>query len=77
MERELVDAALRDLESSGLVFRRGEPPDSEYQFKHALVQDAAYGGLLRQRKKELNLRVVEALQQLYPERAEAEPELLA
>ena len=32
--------------SSELVFRRGTPPDATYTFKHALVQDAAYGTLL-------------------------------
>ena len=30
-----------------LIFRRGTPPDAEYTFKHALVQDAAYSTLLR------------------------------
>ena len=75
--RDALDVALKELESAGLVLRRGQPPDAEYLFKHALVQDAAYAGLLRPRRKELNWRVVEALQQLYPERADAEPELLA
>ena len=77
LELGTLETALIELEASGLVWRRGQPPDAEYQFKHALVQDAAYAGLLRQLRKDLNLRVAEALHRLYPERAEAEPELLA
>jgi hypothetical protein len=41
-----TSAALDHLVSAGLVFQRGTPPDADYQFKHALVQDAAYGTLL-------------------------------
>jgi hypothetical protein len=37
-----LDDALEQLVSSELIFRRGTPPDAEYTFKHALVQDAAY-----------------------------------
>ena len=37
-----LDAALERLTSSGLISRRGTPPDAAYSFKHALVQDAAY-----------------------------------
>ena len=36
---------LEQLESA----RRGAPPDAEYTFKHALVQDAAYGTMLREK----------------------------
>jgi hypothetical protein len=32
---------------AGLLFRQGVPPHATYLFKHALVQDAAYGLLLR------------------------------
>src|SRR3954469_22170441 len=35
--------------AAGLVFARGMPPEASYLFKHALVQDAAYGSLLRSR----------------------------
>ena len=72
-----LGAALRDLERSGLMSRRGEPPHAEYLFKHALVQDTAYTSLLRNRRRALHARVVAALERLYPGRADAEPELLA
>ena len=41
--------ALTRLVAAELIFRRGTPPDAVYSFKHALVQDAAYGTLLRAR----------------------------
>ena len=50
-ERQLDDA-LQQLVRAELVFQRGAPPDAEYTFKHALVQDAAYGTLLRARRQE-------------------------
>src|SRR5262249_43460303 len=40
--------ALDRLIAAGLLFRRGVPPHVTYLFKHALVQDAAYGTLLRE-----------------------------
>src|SRR6516225_6289385 len=45
-ETALKDA-LAQLEEAELVFRRGEPPEAVYSFKHALVRDAAYESLLR------------------------------
>ena len=44
-----LHAAIAQLAAPDLIFVRGEPPDSTYVFKHALVQDAAYGTLVRQR----------------------------
>jgi predicted ATPase len=41
--QQQVDDALAQLVRAELIFRRGTPPDAEYTFKHALVQDAAYG----------------------------------
>src|ERR1700736_3203612 len=42
-----LQAALARLVTSELVFQRGTPPEAVYAFKHALVQDAAHGSLLR------------------------------
>jgi len=69
--------ALAKLEGAELVQRRGTPPEATYTFKHALVQDAAYGTLLRERRRELHLRAAEAIGRLRPEAAEREPQLLA
>ncbi len=41
-----LGSALDRLIAAGLLFRQGVPPHATYLFKHALVQDAAYGTLL-------------------------------
>jgi predicted ATPase len=69
--------ALDRLVEAGLVFRTGEPPRSTYLFKHAMVQEAAYGTLLRARRRELHAGIARALGELSPETAEARPEVLA
>jgi class 3 adenylate cyclase/tetratricopeptide (TPR) repeat protein len=75
-ERQLDDA-LEQLVAAELVFRRGRPPDAEYTFKHALVQDAAYSTLLRSRGRELHGRIAATLEGRFPEIVETQPELLA
>src|SRR5437763_13479558 len=70
-------AALERLAAAELVFARGEPPEAIYTFKHALVRDAAHESLLRTRRRELHARIARALEERFPETADAEPELLA
>jgi predicted ATPase len=72
-----LHAALAQLAAPELIFVRGEPPDSTYVFKHALVQDAAYGTLVRSKRQELHRRIADALEQGFPETVETQPELLA
>jgi AAA ATPase domain len=77
MPQNKVDEALEQLVGAGLLFRRGTPPDAEYTFKHALVQDAAYSTLLRSRRQQIHARVVSTLERQFPEVAAAQPQLLA
>ena len=70
-------SALDRLISAGLLFRQGVPPHSTYLFKHALVQDAAYGTLLREPRRALHGRIADALENQFPEIVENQPELLA
>jgi predicted ATPase len=72
-----LQAALTRLTQAGLLFCRGTPPHASYLFKHALVQDAAYGTLLRARRQELHARVAAVLEQHFAELVEGQPELLA
>jgi predicted ATPase len=72
-----LQEALQLLTSSGLLFTRGTTPQSIYLFKHALVQDAAYGTLLRSRRQNLHGRIAAALEEQFPETAKSRPELLA
>jgi class 3 adenylate cyclase/tetratricopeptide (TPR) repeat protein len=62
-DNELQDA-LRQLVEAGLIFNRGGPPPTSFVFKHALVQDAAYGTLLRGRRQELHACIAKVLEEL-------------
>ena len=75
-EAELA-LALDRLIAAGLLFQQGVPPHATYLFKHALVQDAAYGTLLREPRRALHARIAETLQSQFTEIAENQPELLA
>ena len=77
MPRQQLDDALAQLVSAELIFRRGTPPDAEYTFKHALVQDAAYGTLLRSRRQQIHARIAATLEEQFPEIVVAQPALLA
>ncbi len=72
-----LQSALDRLMAAGLLFRQGVPPYAAYLFKHALVQDAAYGTLLREPRRALHARIVETLESQFAEIAENQPELLA
>jgi class 3 adenylate cyclase/predicted ATPase len=72
-----LESALDRLIGAGLLFRQGVPPHASYLFKHALVQDAAYGTLLREPRRALHARIGETLESQFAEIAENQPELLA
>ena len=59
------------------MFRRGDPPNATYTFKHALVQETAYNALLRPRREEIHGRIARTLASDFPEVMEANPELIA
>ena len=69
--------ALTQLEDAELVFRRGELPEAVYNFKHALVQDAAYESLLKSRRQQLHAKIASALEERFPEIVASEPEIVA
>jgi predicted ATPase len=72
-----LGSALDRLIGAGLLFRQGVPPHAAYLFKHALVQDAAYGTLLREPRRALHARIAETLETQFTEIAENQPEILA
>ncbi len=74
MAEGAIREGLRQLEASGLLFSRGSGAEQVYVFKHALVQEAAYASLLRQRRQEVHGRIADALAAAGHE---ARPELLA
>jgi class 3 adenylate cyclase/tetratricopeptide (TPR) repeat protein len=70
-------SALDRLCASGLILRRGYPPEAKFLFKHALVQDAAYGSLLRADRRSVHRKIAEALEAQFCKIAETRPNLLA
>jgi hypothetical protein len=75
------EAALQDalgqLEHAELIFRRGEPPDAIYSFKHALVRDAAYESLLRTRRQHLHGQIARTLEDRFADVVASQPEIVA
>jgi class 3 adenylate cyclase/tetratricopeptide (TPR) repeat protein len=68
---------LAQLEQAALVFRRGEPPEAAYSFKHALVRDAAYESLLKSRRQQLHGQIAGTLEQSFPDIVASQPEIVA
>ena len=62
------------LAEADIVLVQGLPPESDYRFKHALIQDAAYENLLKSRRQVLHRRVAETLRDHFAATAAAEPE---
>lgn len=62
------------LEEAGLVLAQG---DDRYQFKHALIQDAAYQSQTRSNRREAHRRIAQTLQQDFPALVDSQPEILA
>jgi class 3 adenylate cyclase/predicted ATPase len=69
--------ALDRLIAAGLVFQSGTPPTADYQFKHSLVQEIAYGSLLRSLRQPLHARIAAAMRERSPDTLERAPEIFA
>jgi predicted ATPase len=72
-----LQMTLERLAEADILLVQGLPPSSDYRFKHALIQDAAYENLLKSRRQTLHRRVAEVLMDQFSATAAAEPELLA
>ena len=72
-----METGLDQLRSAGLLFARGADDQITYSFKHALVQDAAYGTLLRAERHALHHRIAQTLEREHPKICDVQPELLA
>ena len=53
LDEASLQSALDRLLGADLLFVEGAAPDVTYRFKHALIQDAAYEGLLKSRRQAL------------------------
>jgi predicted ATPase len=78
LEDAPLQAALEKLAEADILLVQGAPPESDFRFKHALIQDAAYENLLKSRRQVLHRRVAEILRgDRFAATAAAEPEVLA
>jgi class 3 adenylate cyclase/predicted ATPase len=77
LRRQDLEGALDALLAAGIISRRGLPPNAEYTFKHALLQDVAHGSLTRRSRQELHARIASVFEQAFPGLAAGQPERLA
>jgi class 3 adenylate cyclase/predicted ATPase len=77
LPKQKLAEALDQLVRSELMFRRGDIPHSVYTFKHVLVRDAAYAGLLKSRRVHLHAAIAKSLEQEFPEVVQTQPEIVA
>jgi len=71
------EAAINELLRAELIFRRGVPPDVSYEFKHALVQNAAYQSLLKRTRQQFHEKIARVLENQFNQIAKAQPEVIA
>ncbi len=57
-----LTTALDGLIEAELIYRRGLPPEATYLFKHALVRDAAYESLLKEKRRAVHARILTAME---------------
>lgn len=72
-----LQQGLQTLVDGEFLFQRGIAPRSEYVFKHALIQEAAYQAVLKSNRQQYHKRIADVLVQQFPELAEKQPELIA
>ena len=77
LDEDIVRQDLKQLVDAELLYQRGVGATAMYQFKHALIQDAAYASLLRKTRQHYHQHIAQVLEAQFPEVAETQPELLA
>jgi TOMM system kinase/cyclase fusion protein len=77
LDEVMLQKGLSQLVEAELVYQRGLPPQVQYTFKHALIQDVAYQSLLKSTRQQYHQQIVQVLEERFPETKETQPELLA
>lgn len=77
MDEKRLNLVMGEPVEANIVFPADDDNNETMFFRHALVQQAAYQGLLRKQRKELHARIAELLLEHRPELAATEPETLA
>ena len=74
---ETLQEEINKLVKAEILFQRGRPPRARYQFKHALIQDAAYQSLVKKKRQQFHQKIGNVLEADFPQLVETQPELLA
>jgi predicted ATPase len=77
LDTAALQEALAQLVEAEIVAQRGLPPQANYSFKHALIQDTAYQSLLKSTRQQYHHRIAQALEQHFPDTVASQPELVA
>jgi DNA-binding SARP family transcriptional activator/tetratricopeptide (TPR) repeat protein len=77
LSEDALRRGLKSLQSAEFLYETGLYPDLEYSFKHAHVHEVTYGGLLRERRRALHGRIVQAIERLHEDHSPGEVERLA
>lgn len=77
LEETVLQAQLAKLIQAEILYSKGQPPNCNYTFRHALLQDAAYQSLIRQKRHHFHQRIGETLEEQFSQTVDARPELLA
>lgn len=75
--RVALDHCIAELQRAELIREKQRQPDLEYIFKHALVQEAAYGSMLAENRRAIHRHVAHAIERLFPDRLDEFASLLA
>lgn len=75
--REALHDGLEQLCKADLLQVRGDFAKGLYQFKHALIRDAAYNSMLKRNCEILHRQVAEAMERVFPDIAARQPDVLA
>jgi predicted ATPase len=77
MDAELVRQDLAQLVEAELLYQRGVGATAVDQFKHALIQEAAYTSLLRRTRQHYHQHIAQVLEAQFPNVVATQPELPA
>jgi class 3 adenylate cyclase/predicted ATPase len=72
-----LQADLASLVKAQILYQKGRPPRCTYIFKHALLEDALYNALVKGKRQQFHNRIVDVLEERFPETALTQPDLLA
>ncbi|MCK4528987.1 tetratricopeptide repeat protein [candidate division WOR-3 bacterium] len=77
-----IEDELKILRRAEFILKKASPStsqlplDMEYQFKHILIKDVAYKGLLKRKRREIHRKVAECMENIFKERIEDYYEML-